>query len=441
MKRTESRPRLLVLTQHYRPEPNFITADVAESLCENFDVTVVTAHPSYPEGRFYPGSRWWLPLRKRERGATVWRLPMYPYRGRSKPLRFLSYLSFAGAAAIWAPLVALRPRVVWVYHGPFTVGLAAMWYRLLGCRIVFTCADLWPESFLAAQVAGHGLIMRLMFAYSRAINRIATLLICSTRGTMRRYAADGIPPSALCYVPVWVEGVPLNRRRVIVTDDAVPRIVYAGNLGPAQQLETLVRAAGRLHGEGVSVHFDVYGTGSSEVELRELAVQAGAANVTFHGRIEPARAFERASSAHGQVVCLRKTALFSMTIPSKISFSFAAGSPVLYGLTGESAELVAESGGGIAFDPNDPATLVAAVKLLLDLSPEMRREMGDALRRYYDEHFERSGLLAQYKRVFRQCGSGRAPRLALGAEGAKVSLAGGTESHNDGPKSSAEGAM
>lgn len=393
------RPSLVVLTQHYQPEPNFITADVAEMLAADFDVTVVTAHPNYPEGRFYPGVRAWRPERRFENGVTVWRLPMFPYHGRRASGRFCSYLSFALAAALWAPLVAPRPSVAWVYHGPFTVGLASLWYRLAGTRVVFTCADLWPESFLAAQVHGPGFVMRMMYAYSRAINRVAHLLICSTRGTLRRYAADGRPASALCYVPVWIGGIP-KEPPPAPQRTGVPRIVYAGNIGPAQKLDTVVRAAALLVQEGVPVRIDMYGTGASVEELRRLAAEVGATNLTFHGRLPPATAFVHAAGAVAQIVCLQPTPLFAMTIPSKLSFSFAAASPVLYGLVGESAVLVKESGGGIAFDPNDPATLVSAIRQVLALSPLELLKLRANLRQYYETHFEQTRLLSRYRELF-----------------------------------------
>jgi glycosyltransferase involved in cell wall biosynthesis len=397
--RGRSRPRLLVLTQHYRPEPNFITADVAEGLSDTFAVTVVTAHPHYPEGRFHAGVRPWWPSRTIEGGVTVWRLPMVPYRGRSHFGRMVSYLSFALAAAVWAPLVSPAPHGVWVYHGPFTAGIAAAWFRLIGSRIVFTCADLWPESFLAAQVARPGLMMRLMFAYSRAVNRVAHLLICSTRGTLRRYAKDGIPESRLCYVPVWVEGIPPVPPAPNQKSTAA-NVVYAGNLGPAQGLDTVISAAAALCHRGVPIRFDIYGTGASEAELRRQAAESGATNVVFHGRVPPPAAFERAAEATAQLVCLRSTPLFAMTIPSKLSFSFAAGTPILYGLVGESAELVGESGGGIAFDANDPSSLVDAVNTLLALPEAALAAKRAQLRRYYEEHFQRSKLLDEYRGAF-----------------------------------------
>ncbi|MFL5582913.1 MAG: hypothetical protein ACJ8AO_21310, partial [Gemmatimonadaceae bacterium] len=109
-----------MLTQYYRPEPNFITADVAQELARLSDVTVITAHPNYPTGRFYPGTRPWRLSRSVEDGVTVWRVPHFADHSTSKWRRALSYLSFAGAAAATAMVVARRVDVVWVYHTPFT---------------------------------------------------------------------------------------------------------------------------------------------------------------------------------------------------------------------------------------------------------------------------------------------------------------------------------
>jgi colanic acid biosynthesis glycosyl transferase WcaI len=392
---TRRRDRLLVLTQLYRPEPNFITADVAEAMAQTMDVVVVTAHPNYPLGKFYPGTRWWLPRRSVENGITVWRLPLYPDHSLSSVRRGLSFLSFALLAAVFAPFVAGRPKVVWVYHGIFTTGLAALWFKVFyRARVVFTCADLWPECFLASGVSKHPAVLRLLFMYRRFINRWADLLICSTRGTMQSFAHDGIPRERMHYVPVWVDGIPDESR----TPQTAPMrsIVYAGNLGAAQKLDTLIRAAAELDREGIDVRIDLYGGGTGEEGLKRLAHELGASNVTFHGRVPPERAFQASAHALGQYVALQPSPLFRMTIPSKLAFSFAAASPILVGLEGEAAQLAQESGGSFPFDPEDPASLVQAIRQLLELSAAERSSMSAELRNYYQKHFARNVLLEDY---------------------------------------------
>lgn len=397
MTRATRSERLLIVTLHYRPEPNFITTSVAETLALRSKVTVVTAHPNYPEGRFYPGTKFWKIQRSVENGVTVWRIPYYTDHSLSAFKRTLSYASFACMATLIAPFVAGRPSVVWVYHGPFMTALAALWFKIAyRARLVYTCADLWPESLVASNLGTAPLVLKALFAYSRWINRAADCLICCTRGTLERYRADGVPANRLVYVPVWVEPSEAAPTRQVADPDSVFRIVYAGNLGPAQPIETLIRAASSLRKEGVALRVDIYGGGSREGELRALSAQEEAANVFFHGRVSPERAFELSALASAQFVALRPSPQFSMTIPSKLSFAMAAGAPLVYGLEGEAANLAKEAG-GISFLALEPDSLVAAIKAMMALSPYDRTKMTTRLQEFYREHFDQTKLLRQYE--------------------------------------------
>lgn len=390
------------MSLHYRPEPNFITADVAEALATTMHVTVVTAQPNYPTGRFYPG----VPrrvTRSIENGVTVWRVPFLTDHSTSVARRGLSYLSFAAAVAAVIPFASPRPDLVWIYHGPFTTALSVLPLRLRRrTRFVITAADLWPESLGATEVMRESALMRLLYGYSRAINRIADLIICTTRGTLARYRADGVPESRLQFVPVWVDGIPRAPGVPTAPGDGLEHIVYAGNLGPGQNLETLIRAAAMLRDRRPSLVVDMYGAGASEQPLRALALGLGASNVRFHGRVPPSEAFDRSAGAFAQVVSLRPSPLFRMTIPSKLAFAMAAGAPVLAGLEGEAAAVAAASGLAIGFDVTDPQSLVNAIDALYAMSAETRETMRLAGRRYYEREFEKEGLVARYTDFFRR---------------------------------------
>lgn len=395
------KPRILVLTMHYRPEPNFITADVAAALGGLGSVTVVTAHPNYPFGRFYKGVRPWRPRASIENGVRVWRLPFIADHSVSTLRRGLSYLSFAIAAALVAPVVGGRPAVVWVYQSPFTTALAALWFRwVIRVPVVYTSADLWPESLGATAVLRPGRLMRALYAYSRWINRQADLIICSTRGTLDRYKRDGIPDERLAHVPVWVDGIPDAVDGNISPRESPRSIVYAGNLGPAQSLATLIRAAALIKREAPNITFDLYGAGASEDELRSLATELEATNVRFHGRVDAPEAFRASAAALAQVVSLAKTPLFRMTVPSKLPFAIAAGAPLLYALEGEAAKIASESGLGIPFDSDDPSTLVDAVRRAAGLTQHDRETMQERADAYFRRSFARAALLERYLRLF-----------------------------------------
>ncbi len=397
-RRTRHRSKILVLSLHYKPEPNFITADVAEAWAAMGNkVTVITVHPNYPTGKFYPGTKPWRITRTVLNGVTIWRLPYYTDHSLSPVRRALSYVSYAVVAGVLAPLLGGRPNTVWAYHGPFMTALPALFFKwIYGSRLIYTCADLWPESFGASNLSLPDPAMRFLYAYSRWINKHADVLVCSTRGTSDRYKNDGVSADKLQYVPVWVEGISDIQLTESFGTSGIPNIVYAGNLGAAQPVECLVRAASILQKAEVEVTIDIFGSGNREQELRDLVERDGIGNVRLHGRVDPQRAFEASARATAQVVFLRPSPLFRMSVPSKLSFCFGAGTPLLYGLEGESARIAAESGGALPFVAEDPASLAAAIRKLLATPPAERAAMRRRLRSYYENNFAREALLDRY---------------------------------------------
>lgn len=398
--------RVLLLSLHYRPEPNFITADVAARLAgEGFAVTVVTAHPNYPLGRFYDSVSSLYPEHSEEAGVSVWRLPFLPDHSRSKVRRSAAYGSFTLAAALFAPFAEPSPDLVWVYNAPFTTGAAALWFRYArGSKVAFICPDLWPESFEAAGVSPPRPILQLMYAYSRWINRRADLLVATTRGMLRRYEADGIPRSRLRFAPLWVDGTASPPREEETARDF--RILYAGNLGPAQALDVVLEGARLLLDSGVEVKIDFYGAGSEEARLAELAKKLGLTGVTFKGRVSQDEVFRAAAGAAAQIVHLTPSPFFSMTVPSKLASCLATGRPVLAGLAGEALEIAKESGGAIVFEAGNPHDFKRAVLELSAMSEAERAAMGARGRKYFEENLRPDALLSRYVEYSKELLSG-----------------------------------
>ena len=391
--------QVLVITQLYAPEPNFITQDVATVAAATARVAVVTTYPSYPSGRFPAGVRWWRISHSIENGVEVWRVPSFPDHSNSVWRRAMSYMTFTVAAAIVAPFVAPRAQVAWIYQTPFTVALAALPLKILArTRLVYTSADLWPESFTAAGMVAGGALMKILYAYRRWINRKADMIVCSTRSTLECFASEGIPRDRLAYIPVWVSGIPepLPEQQA----EQRPVIIYVGNLGPAQQLETIIRGARILEDAGTRFQIQIVGSGSSERSLRDLANDLELSNVAFTGRVTPEEAYGLSTQAFAQIVSLRRAPLFDMTVPSKLFFCMAAGAPILAGLHGEAAEVAIATGGAIAFDTDSPTSFAAAVQQLASTDLAVRDEMRQCLRSMFARNFSRSALLREYANLF-----------------------------------------
>jgi glycosyltransferase involved in cell wall biosynthesis len=172
--------------------------------------------------------------------------------------------------------------------------------------------------------------------------------------------------------------------------------VYAGNLGPAQALDVVLRGARLLQEAGVEVAIDFYGAGSEAERLRAMAEELELLGVSWKGRVSPEEAMRAAAAATAQIVHLTPSPFFSMTVPSKLAFCLAAGRPVLAGLSGEALAVAKESGGAIAFEAGSAEGFVCGVRELLAMSKEERAAMGARGRGYFEEYLRPAALLERY---------------------------------------------
>ncbi len=395
--------RILLLTIHYRPEPNFVSADIAEHFAsDGHQVVVVTAHPNYPLGRFYETSFPW-PRRSVESGVVIWRLPFFPDHSLSKWRRLFSYVSFMLIACFFAPFVCFRPSVVWVYQTPFTTAIASLFFQFFyGSRIAYINADLWPESFSAAGVAPRGPIMTFLYSYSRWINRRADAIVATTRGMLERYQRDGYL-GRLAFIPLWVDGshiMPGTTQARPAID--APYFIYAGNLGAAQGLETLLYAAKRLSERGIRAKLVIVGSGAKEHDLFKLAQHLNLTNVEFFGRLPIRQVYDLSTNALAQIVHLTASPLWEMTVPSKLAFCFSIGRPVICAAFGETARLANESGGSIVIPPDSPEQLSDAMETLSLKSDEEGHAMGACARHFFAEHFHPDTLLKKYTEILNE---------------------------------------
>lgn len=373
-------------------------SDIAPALADTGEqVVVITSHPNHPTGRFYPEVKSLMPSYHAEGKLGVWRLPTYPCRSKSKLGRLTSYVSFCISAFICSLFVARNCTVAFVYQTPFTSALSVLWLKWIqGTRLAYVVVDLWPESFAATGVAPQAILMKLMYKYSKAINRAADHIFASTQGTRDRFIRDGFPTEKVTFTPVWVEGIPINYREVHQpTLKYEFTTIYAGNLGPAQRLDTMLLAARTLLDDPTFV-FHIYGSGSAEQSLRNTKEALGLTNVIFHGLVTPAEAFDRSRGADAAIMHLVNSPDFKHTIPSKVVSILAAGSILLCGVPGETSRLVEEWGAGLLFESQNPDDLVRALREAKSMTLEHRIAMRIRAWALYDQVFEKKRILAEY---------------------------------------------
>ena len=392
----------LILSMHYTPEPNFIVTDLAEHAARNgFKATVITTHPNYPFGKFYSGTTWWRIRVNTINDVKIVRLPHFPDHSKSIIRRAICYLSYAIFAAALAPFFCFKPDIVWVYQTPFSSALPSLFFRLVyQSKLIFMYADLWPESFLATDTVRNTYVIKACQLYRRFINKFASIIIGSTKGTCEVLSRESAVARPAIYIPVWVGGIP--SALPAISQKRQKELVYAGNIGAAQALTTILEAGPELQQRHPELRISFYGSGTEEERLQLKARDLGLSNVKFYGRVSADRVFLELGNALGQIVILENSPLFRMTVPSKLFMSFAVGTPILSGLQGEALQLSKASGAAIPFDSSSKDSLINAVSCLIQMSEQKIYQKSISGRKFFFENFQRDKLLDHHLAVLRQ---------------------------------------
>lgn len=402
--------RILIVSQYFWPE-SFIINDLARSLALNgHNVTVLTGKPNYPEGKIAAGYRLWGIQQELYAGVEVIRVPLVP-RGNGSPLRLtLNYLSFICSGAVLAPLAlrGVKCDVVFVYApSPLLKALpAVLLARLKRAPLVVWVQDLWPESLTATGFVKNRWLLKFVEALVRYIYRRADSILVQSeafRRPVERLVGDS---GKIHYYPNTAQ-LSQNGTGKIVNSELVTQlhkrfsIVFAGNLGAAQSLETILSAAECLKAR-TEIRFFIIGGGSREVWLAQEVERRKLANVIMTERLPPTQMPAIFAAASALLVTLADSPAFALTIPSKLQAYLAAGKPVIASVNGESARIVKVAEAGFTCPAEDAEALAAAVLRLYGLAPNERNRLGSNGRRYFDEHFEPSKRLRELVEHFQK---------------------------------------
>lgn len=403
--------RILLLSQYFSPE-NLRINDFPPAMRERgHEVTVLTALPQYPMGRLFPNYRWRLVTRETIGGTPVIRLPQVT-RGARRTWRLaLTYISFAFFACLLGPWVLRRTPIdaIVVYQpSPVTIGIPAVFLRWwLKVPMVFWVHDAWPETLEATGAVTQPWALGIVERLVRWIYRHSDRLWVQSPDLAARVAEVTCRPVIVETVPFWAEELyrpmSIDRARQEAPDMPHGRtILYAGNFGSVQGLDTALKAAAQTRDLSDLV-WVLLGDGSEEKHLRERAAALGLeGTVQFFGRrpVEAMPAYF--AQADALLVILKRHATLSRTIPGKLQAYLACGRPIVASIDGIGRRLVEEAGAGECAAAEDVVGLVAAVRRWHAQSPKERLAMGCAARACYEQWFERTRIVDRMEQSLKQ---------------------------------------
>ena len=392
-----SRRRILVLNQYYWPGVEataHLLTQLCEALAEDYEVEVITGVLHGHENE---------PRRAERNGVRILRVASTSYERSRLGRRAVNYVSYLGSA-LQEALRGPRPHLILCMTDPPIIGdLGVVVGKRVGAPVLVISQDVFPE--IATELhrltnpAVVGVLRTLVGAYLRRADRIVAI-----GETMReRLVEKGAPSERVHVIPNWVdtrEITPRPRdnewaRQHDLVDAFV--VMHSGNVGHAQDLDTLVRSATFLR-DRRDLRIVIAGFGARHAEMvalaRRLEVEDAVRFLPYQKR---SRLPLSLSSADVHVVGLAR-GLSGYVVPSRLYGILAAGRPVVVTADDESetARLVREVGCGIVLPPARPDLLARTIREAADGAFPLD-EMGRLGRAYVEQEADRVVAMERYR--------------------------------------------
>lgn len=391
--------KLLIFNQYFWPE-SFRINEIAEAInSRGYEVDVMTGKPNYPGGEFFSGYGGWGAKKEVWKNISIYRLPIVA-RGNNSSLRLiLNYLSYILSALLFAPLILRKKKydLIFVYGvSPiFQVIPASFLGWLKGIPVVLWVQDLWPQSAEATGYVKSIWLLKILEKFVR-FSYLHTDLILVQSQAFIDPVSKLAPKIPVLYYPNSVNKDFYTPKELDVPDigslESGFTILFAGNVGEAQSMETIVLAAEELLAYK-EIKIVIIGSGSKIEWLSKEIKKKSLDNIFLEGRYpaETMPALMRKASV--LLVSLTDQPIFGLTVPNKVQSYLAVGRPVIASLNGEGARIINEAKAGLSVPAEDAKGLAEAILTMYQMTDEERLQLGKNGRTYFKENFNEDALI------------------------------------------------
>ncbi len=390
--------KILLISQNYYPEQFRITDTAEELVFRGHEVTVLTGLPNYPIGKIFKGYKGKEHRNEVINGVRVIRCSTV---GRRKGIlfRFLNYYSFAFSSKRFVKKLGGDFDVVLVNQlSPVMMANAGIKYKkLFGKKLVLYCLDLWPESLVAGGIKRNSFIYKHYHKVSEKIYKSADKILVTSE-SFKKYFADEFGIKDTVYLPQYAESI-FNPKDCEKIPDGKIDLTFAGNIGKAQKVDTIISAAKILRDEK-DLYFHIVGDGSELENVKKSA--EGLTNVFFYGKrpLSEMPSFYKKSDA--MLLTMESDPVLSYTLPGKYQSYIAAGKPVIGAIDGEAKRVIEKSGAGYCANAEDEKGLAVAVKKFI--AEKNKKALSENAVKFFEENFAKEkfftlleSILEEYK--------------------------------------------
>lgn len=388
--------KVMLVSQYFYPE-QFKCNDVAFDLVKRgYEVTVATGIPNYPDGKFFNGYGIFKRRKEKINGVNVIRIPLVP-RGKGRGFEIaINGFSWALIASVWAFFHALRNKYDYVLvheSSPVTQAFpATVIKKMQRIPFYFWVLDLWPESLTSAGGVTNKYVLGFFTSMVRFLYKQSDKILISSKGFKHSICAKGNFADKMVYFPNWAEDVidtELSSYKIPNLPDGF-KVMFAGNIGEAQDFEHILAAAHKLK-DNKEIKWIILGSGRKKEWVINYIKENGLQDTVHLMGSYPVDAMPAFfSKADVMLVSLKDELIFNLTVPAKLQAYMAAGKPVVAMLNGDAAQLVDEAKCGLASSAGNSDGLVHNILQLKDMNKDELASLGMNGREFYKKYFDKT---------------------------------------------------
>lgn len=363
--------KILFLTDNFPPEVNAPAIRTFEHCREwvkrGAEVTVITCHPNFPQGKIYPGYKNSWKTEEMVEGIRVIRVWSYVTSNSGFLKRVLDYLSFSFTGLLAS--LTIKTDVIVATSPQFFNAVSGFWAGFLKRRPwLMEVRDLWPESILAVGAMKPGPVYNLLSTLEYFLYQTADHIVVVTDSFKENIQNRGI---SIEKISVIKNGVLLNNFQPQAKNTDLETalclegkfvLAYFGTHGMAHGLDFILRVSQKLPENVVIL---LIGDGAEKENLIALHESLGLTNVRILPPVPKEEMSRYISVSDVALVNLKKSDTFKTVIPSKIFENAAMKKPILLGVEGEAKALIEKYSAGVCFEPENETAFLEAVNQML----------------------------------------------------------------------------
>lgn len=390
--------KILVVSQHFYPE-QFRINDLCFSLAERgHSVTVLTGLPNYPKGKIYKGYRFFKNRNQNIKNVKIKRCTLIG-RGKSIIRLGLNYLWFAFFGSIKALFMKKDFDLIYVYQtSPITMAWPAIVVKKFTKKpLVINCLDQWPISVATGPIKTESFLYKILYKISKATYKKADLITISSR-PFKKYFEEvlEIRDKGLIYTPSYAESVYEN---IKTKENGVFDFVFAGNIGPAQSVETIIEAANILK-NNKKIKFHIVGDGLSKANCVKRAEELELKNVEFYDFRPVTEMGELYEMADAFMITMVDNEVVNSTIPAKAQSYMLARKPIVGAINGEVKNIIEEASCGLCCKSLDYKKFAKILEEMAISSKEQIDKWSQNAYNYYKNNFEKEKCIDNLENIF-----------------------------------------